>query len=88
MRWCSTPCRCRSTRKYISEGAGQLCRVYSLLLLKLAAQVYRRESNLVVSSSPVTKTMYIFKAYCYFMKLEKIPSSAPDWLDDPSRVSC
>jgi hypothetical protein len=33
--------------------------------------------------------MYIFnKAHCYFMKLEKISSSAPGWLDDPSRVSC
>ncbi len=50
--------------------------------------MYRRESNLAISSSPVTKTMYIFdKAYCYFMKLEKISSSVPGWLDDPSRVS-
>ncbi len=41
--------------------------------------VYRRESNLALLSSPVTKNnVYIFsKAYCYCMKHEKISSSAP-----------
>ncbi len=33
---------------------------------QVSSFLYRRESNLAISSSPVTKTMYIFsKAYCY-----------------------
>jgi hypothetical protein len=37
------------------------------------------ESNLAISSSPVTKTMYIFSnAYGDCMKRWKISSSAPD----------
>jgi hypothetical protein len=48
------------------------------LYISVSSCLYRRELNLAVSSSPVTKTMYIFnKVYCYFMKLEKISSSAP-----------
>ncbi len=49
--------------------------------------VYRRELYLAISSSPVTKTMYMFSnVYCYFVWEKKIFNSAPGRLDDPSRV--
>jgi hypothetical protein len=42
------------------------------------SQLYCRESDLAILSSPVTKTMYIFsKVYCDCMKCWKISSSVP-----------
>ncbi len=44
----------------------------------MVAVVYSRESNLAISSSPVTKIMYRFDwAYCCHMKRREISSSAP-----------
>ncbi len=40
--------------------------------------MYRRESNLAISPSTVTKIMYsYFWAYCYCVKRKEIFSSAP-----------
>jgi hypothetical protein len=47
-------------RVFELEGSGVHTRRYSPLPQNEALLLYRRESNLAVSSSPVTKTMYIF----------------------------
>ncbi len=49
--------------------------------------LYLRESNLAISSSPVTKTTCTFsKGVLLFCMGKGISSSAPGRLDDPSRV--
>jgi hypothetical protein len=67
--------------KYIWIYSVEWQRIFNLLY------VYRRELNLAISSSPVTKTMYLCLVRCTAICMEKeIFSSAPGRLDDPSRV--
>jgi hypothetical protein len=48
-----------------------------LYIIVVYLYLYRRESNLAISSSPVTKIMYKFIGVVLLKKIKEISSSAP-----------